>query len=133
MKKLILLLLLLLIPVSIACATPTVLTVGDTTVSWDAPTTNADGSTLTDGAGYWLYFASVSKGQSNLQRYEITDWSQTSVLFIDIPTITTTDIFLRVTAYDTSGNESDWSNEAVREFGNAGEVPGGSSNLMSQE
>ena len=75
------------------------------TLSWDAPTKNADGTPLTDLEGYRVHYGTSSH-----------DYSQS----IDVGNVTTsviTDLvsevtyYFAVTAYDTSGNESDFSNE----------------------
>lgn len=118
---------------SVTCQSmPTEVTAGDTQTCWTAPITNMDGSILTDGAGYYLYFAPTSDGQSDLQRYQVTDWSQTCVAFADMTTMTAADIYLKVTAYDTSNNESGWSNQAIRTIGNARDIPGSPSGNMSE-
>jgi len=115
-----------------ACAAPTVITADDTQVCWTAPATNVDGSPVADGAGFWVYWADVSNGQSDLQRHQVAGWGRSCEQFTNLPGLLRTHIFIKVTAYDTSGNESAWSNEAVRQFGNAGEVPGAASGVDSQ-
>jgi hypothetical protein len=80
---------------------------GTTTLSWNAPTTNADGTPLTDLAGYKVYYGTSSR-----------NYSQT----IDVGNVTTytvnnltdgTIYYFATTAYDISRNESDYSNEAI--------------------
>ncbi len=115
-----------------ACAEPTVIVVDDTQVCWIAPTTNADGSAISDGAGFWVYWSSVPDGQSDLQRQYFTGWNTRCGLYTDISGLLNTHIYFKTTAADTSGNESTWSNEAVRAFGNAGEVPGSANGLTSK-
>jgi hypothetical protein len=74
-------------------------------LAWDAPTTNVDGSPLTDLAGYKVnvgtaprtYNGSIDVG--NVTAYPLTG----------LPTGQT--YYIAVTAYDTSGNESTYSNE----------------------
>lgn len=98
------------------------------TLAWDAPTTNADGTPLTDLAGYKIYYG------TSLHTYSTA---------IDVGNVTEhiisnlengVECYFAVTAYDTSGNESNFSNE-VRGIGinvanlspNGGEViPSGS-------
>lgn len=78
-----------------------------TTLSWNAPTTNADGTALTDLAGYKVYYGTSSGNYS---------------LSVDIGNITGTVISslesgnwcFAVTAYDTSGNESAYSAETCK-------------------
>ena len=38
---------------------------GDATLAWDPPTTNADGSPLTDLAGYKIYYVTTSGNYTN--------------------------------------------------------------------
>ncbi len=78
---------------------------GQATLSWDPPTTNADGTPLTDLAGYKIYYGTSSG-----------NYSQT----IDVSNVTTYQVnnlsegltyYFAATAYDTSNNESSYSNE----------------------
>ena len=78
---------------------------GDVTLSWTPPTTNADGTPLTELAGYNVYYG-TSTG----------NYSQS----IDVGNVTTYQVrnlmdgltyYFVVTAYDASGNESGDSNE----------------------
>lgn len=81
--------------------------INSATLSWDAPTTNADGTALTDLAGYKLYYG-TSSGD-----YTVS---------VDVGNITGAIInslepgnwCFAVTAYDTSGNESDYSEETCK-------------------
>ena len=66
-----------------------------TTLTWEAPTTNEDGTPLTDLGGYFLYF----------DRYKLDVGNVTTFKFEEIPMAL---ICFKVTAYDTSGNESKW-------------------------
>ncbi len=73
-------------------------------LSWDAPITNVDGTPLTDLAGYNIYYGIESKNYSST---------------IDVKNVTTYKVavdtagtyYFAVTAYDITGNESDYSNE----------------------
>jgi hypothetical protein len=75
------------------------------TLSWDAPTANADGTTLTDLAGYKVYYCTSSGDYSeyidvgNVLSYMVSDLENGFVYYF------------AVTAYDTSGNESEYSND----------------------
>jgi len=74
------------------------------TLAWDAPTTNADGTPLTDLAGYNVY-----DGETSGIYTAVTDVG-------DVTTFTLKGLpaglrFFAVTAYDSSGNESDFSVE----------------------
>ena len=77
------------------------------TLSWQAPTTNEDGSPLTDLAGYKLYCGPSMgnylpiKDVGNVLEYPISNDLQDGTHFCV------------ATAYDTSGNESAYSNEVV--------------------
>lgn len=76
-------------------------------LAWDAVTTNADGSPCTDLSGYKIYFGttsgqySSSRDVGNLVTYHLTGLS------------TGTTYFIATSAYDTSGMESEYSNEVV--------------------
>lgn len=77
------------------------------TLSWEPPTTNVDGSPVTDLAGYRIYYGLSSRNYSwvidvgNVTTYKIENLSPNTYYFT-------------VTAYDTSGNESDYSNEVSK-------------------
>ncbi len=80
-----------------------------TQFAWDAPTTNADGSPLTDLAGYKVYTCAKSVGQTNCNLA-----TGTKIADVTAPA-TTSPIpqgqgYAFVTAVDTSGNESAPSN-----------------------
>jgi hypothetical protein len=74
-------------------------------LSWDPPTTNTDGTPLTDIAGYKVYYGTASGNYS---------------LSIDVGNVTTYQVnnltsgftyYFVTTVYNTSGNESGYSNE----------------------
>ncbi len=132
MKQLILSLVLLIGVATYACAEPTAITADDTQVCWTAPTTNVDGSAISDGAGFKVYWSDVPDGQSNSQRQDVSGWGSSCVQFSAITGLLASQIYFKVTAADTSGNESAWSNEAIRKFSNAGEVPGSANGLTSK-
>jgi hypothetical protein len=76
--------------------------------AWDAPTTNTDGTLLTDLAGYKVYYGQASR------QYDVS---------VDAGLATTAALsgleagrtyYFAVTAYDTSAQESDFSNEVLR-------------------
>lgn len=98
MKKVLMILILLLLMVSPAYA-------GDATLSWDAPTTNADGTPLTDLGGYKVYYGTASRVYG-------TPIDVKNVLTYKVIGVTKGTYFA-VTAYDTSGNESAYSNEVI--------------------
>jgi len=74
-------------------------------LSWNAPTTNTDGTPLTDLAGYKLYYG-TKPGQYD---QVLTVGSFTTAEIDGLYPGTT--YYLAVTAYDIFGNESDFSNE----------------------
>lgn len=81
---------------------------GTATLSWTAPTTNADGTTLTDLAGYKVYYGTTSGNYSqsvdigNLTAYQVINLTDGATYYF------------AVTAYDTSANESSFSNEVSK-------------------
>lgn len=93
---------------SLVSLNATILTAGVATLSWNPPTTNVDGTVLTDLAGYKIRYGTASG-----------NYSQT----IDVGNVTTYTVpslvdgstyYFAVTAYDTSGNESGYSNEVSK-------------------
>ncbi len=83
---------------------------GDTvTLVWDAPTTNADGTPLTDLAGYKIYYGQ----RSGIYTHSIDVKSSTTAT---IGGLTSGHWCFAVTAYDTSGNESDYSKEVCTDI-----------------
>ena len=78
------------------------------TLTWGAPTTNADGTPLTDLAGYKVYqgtssgvYGSTAIDVRNVLTHQVTGLPQGLHCFV-------------VTAYDTSANESSRSTEACK-------------------
>ena len=90
----------------------------DITLSWDAPTTNADGTPLTDLAGYKIYVSkspglyadSIDVG--NVLTKTLMNFCEGTYYFV-------------ATAYDTSGNESAYSNEVSKAINIAPATPTG--------
>lgn len=86
----------ILINTSIACA-------GSVTLSWDQPKTNSDGTPIEDLQGYKIYYGTTSDNLintisvGNVNTYQVTEL-----------TVGETYSFA-VTAYDLSGNESEYS------------------------
>src|SRR3989304_9447398 len=79
----------------------------NTTLSWDAPTTNTDGTDLTDLAGYKIHYGTspgIYDGVIDIAKvttYTVSDLTSATYYFV-------------VTAYDEEGNESDYSNEVSK-------------------
>ena len=75
------------------------------TLSWDAPTTNEDDTSLEDLAGYKVYYGIESR------KYKVSyDVKNVTTYIVDNLIDFRTYCFV-VTAYDTSKNESEYSNE----------------------
>ena len=79
--------------------------VGRLSLEWDAPTTNEDGTPLTDLAGYKLYYGTASGvydhsvDVGNVSAYDLSNLTKGQVYY------------LVVTAYNGSDTESVYSNE----------------------
>jgi hypothetical protein len=78
---------------------------GTVTLSWKPPETNTDGSTITDLAGYKVYYGTVSGDYSNTIDVGNVTMYQISSLTNGLT------YYFAVTSYNTSGNESVYSNE----------------------
>jgi hypothetical protein len=80
------------------------------TLSWTPPTQNSDGSSLTDLAGYNVYYGTSSGNYtSTINVGNVTTYTFT--------TLAAGTYYLAVTAYDTSGNQSVYSGEVVKTEG----------------
>ena len=76
---------------------------GGVTLKWDAPRTNTDGTPLTDLAGYIVYYGTFSGNYpDSVNVVNVTEISRN---------LSSGKWCFAVTAFDTSGNESDLSNE----------------------
>jgi len=91
---------------TIACfLNPSTVFSGVATLSWDPPTTNADGTPLTDLAGYKVYYGTSSGNYSqsidagNVTTYTVNNLTEGLTYYFT------------TTSYDTSGNQSVYSNE----------------------
>lgn len=77
-------------------------------LSWEPPTTNADGTPLNDLAGHKVYYGTASKTYNstldvgNVTTYTISNLAGNATYYF------------AVTAYDTSGNESGYSDEVFK-------------------
>jgi len=74
------------------------------TLIWEAPTTNADDSALTDLGGYKIYYGTSSGNYT--QEVNVGNVNTYTLTLADGATY-----YFTVTAYDTLGNESEYSNE----------------------
>lgn len=89
-------------------AVPTRVQCGSVGLTWTPPTTNMDGTVLTDLAGYRVYFGTESRNYYNfLSIGNITAYRVQNLIFGN-------EYCFAVTAYDTFGNESDYSNEVCK-------------------
>lgn len=77
-----------------------------TTLSWDAVTTNEDGTPADDLAGYKAYWGAVSGNYTGVQ-----DVGNVTTVQINSLGSFKGNVCFSVTAYDVVGNESDYSNE----------------------
>ncbi len=79
------------------------------TLMWAAPTTNTDGSLITNLTGYKIYYGTVSgRYTASIDVGNVTSLSVTT-LSSSVPLPGS--YYIAVTAYDTAGNESVYSNE----------------------
>ncbi len=78
-------------------------------LAWDPPTTNTDGTPLTDLKGYKVYFGTAPGNYS--RSMDISDPAATSFQVDNLPAGTW---YFALKAVDTSGNESSFSNEASK-------------------
>lgn len=74
---------------------------GTATVSWSAPTTNTDGSALTDLAGYHVYY-----GTSPSSLTKVISVASAGATSYTIGSLSSATWYFGVTAYTTSGAES---------------------------
>jgi hypothetical protein len=77
---------------------------GGVTLRWDAPTTSADGSPLTDLAGYKVYWSTTQGSYANSATL-----NNPGVTTYVVDQLTPATWYFVVTAFDTSGNESKYS------------------------
>jgi hypothetical protein len=80
---------------------------GSADISWTAPTTNTNGSTLTDLAGYDIYYG--TSASSLTQKVQVTNVGLTNYV---ISGLTRGTWYFAVAAYTTAGAESSLSNVA---------------------
>ncbi|MCB0323049.1 MAG: hypothetical protein KDD69_05725 [Bdellovibrionales bacterium] len=80
---------------------------GEVQIRWQGPTKNRDGSALTDLGGFKLYLGS----QSGLYSQSIDVGKNESYTLLHL--VPGERYYLALTAYDTSGNESDFSSERM--------------------
>ena len=81
---------------------------GAVVITWDAPARSADGSTLNDLRGFRIHWGAQSGNYVN--QLDVNNASATSHV---VRNLTPATYFFAVTAIDTSGNESSFSNETT--------------------
>jgi hypothetical protein len=96
---------------------PAVALAGRLDLEWEAPSTNVDGSQLTDLAKYRIYYSTGSGACGGATYAEVASALPNPVagtlVSYALPGLTTaTTYFVQVSALDSSGNESTCSNEA---------------------
>jgi len=77
---------------------------GSVTLSWEAPTNNTDGSTLTNLAGFRVHYGTAP--DTYTESVQLPDEEMTSVVIEDLPPARW---YFSVTAYNSVGLESDFS------------------------
>jgi hypothetical protein len=82
---------------------------GTASLTWVPPTTNVDGSALDDLAGYKIYYGSASNNYSHT-----IDVKNPGIASYVVENLSKGIHYFAVTAYDTAGNESGYSNEAYK-------------------
>lgn len=82
-------------------------------LSWDSFTTNIDGTQVSDAAGYKVYWSNISGSYNDIN---VKDVGKTTNININFITSLKGLVYFVVTAYDKSGNESDFSNEVSGNF-----------------
>ena len=88
------------------------------TLCWDWPTTNTDGSPLTDLAGAKLYWSDVSGAYLDITSKDVgmaIPEGTTGACYVVTEPLNGK-YYFSVTAYDASGNESAFSNEVSKIF-----------------
>jgi len=89
--------------------TETGVEVGVATLAWTPPTTNTDGTTLDDLAGYKIYYGKAIGNYTN--KIDITN---PGIATYVVESLSMGTFYFVVTAYDLSGNESKYSNVASK-------------------
>ena len=80
---------------------------GSVTLSWETPIVNSDGSLYTDHGGYIVHYGTSSN-------YYTLSANVGNVNVVSISSLSSGTWCFAVTAYDLSGNESDYSTEVCK-------------------
>ena len=107
-----------------AQAAPTVV-VDATMVGCTAPTENVDGSTLNDLASYVIYWGTASRNYIGEAPLDVSFCTGSGVPDQPLVMVPVGSWFIAMTALDSAGNESEYSNEVPKDNlrGNASEIP----------
>ncbi len=89
--------------------TVTQVALGSATLSWTSPTQNSDGSPLIDLAGYKIYYGTATGNYQN--NVQIDNPGLTTYV---VENLTPTTYYFVSTAFNSSGVESAFSNEAIK-------------------
>jgi hypothetical protein len=94
--------------ITVATAEPTV---GSVSLAWTPPSTRTDGSTLdmSEIGGYRIYMGTTT---NNLQ--QVLDLADSTITDYMVDNLDNGDYYFAVTTYDTDGNESEFSNIALK-------------------
>ncbi len=87
------------------------------TLTWDAPTTNVDGTPLTDLAGYKVYYGTPSHNYTSVVNVGMASCQTTNgktECTYTVEGLTPGTYYFAVTAYDTEGDMSVYSNEVSK-------------------
>jgi len=87
--------------------------VGSATISWNPPTSRIDGTALTDLAGYAIHYGNSSGNYTTA--IDVNDPLVSSYVVENLPSGT---FYFAMTASDTYGNSSAFSNEAIMVINN---------------
>ena len=85
---------------------------GSATLTWQAPVTDAHGSPLYDLGGYKIYYRMSSSDYT--RSIDVGNFTSIDFTSIVISNLSPGRWCFSVTAYDTSGNESHYSNEMCK-------------------
>jgi hypothetical protein len=84
------------------------------TLSWDPSTTNADGTLITNLAGYKIYYGTLSNTYTG--SIDVGSATCNTECSYTIEGLSPGEYYFTVIAYDTSGIESGYSNEVSKTF-----------------
>ncbi len=89
------------------------------TLTWDAPTTNVDGTPLTDLAGYKVYYGTPSHNYTSVINVGMASCQNSNgktVCTYTVEGLTPGTYYFAITAYDIEGDMSFYSNEVGKKI-----------------